>query len=177
MVQDLSRLTPPNESTMFAGDRRAILKKISAIQKEVTRIEKGGTNVAQGYKYLSETQIAEVFKPLLETHGVVFLASSRITGKQPNSSGKQILTDVEIVYEFVDVESGQSVAGIWAGQGADPNDKGVYKGVTGAIKYIFMKTFLIPTGDDPEDDSKEKRSKKSHLDEDKPPFGEGAVED
>jgi hypothetical protein len=36
------------------------------------------------------------------------------------------------------------------GTGEDNSDKGTYKGITGGLKYILMKTFLIYTGDDPE---------------------------
>jgi hypothetical protein len=36
-------------------------------------------------------------------------------------------------------------------------DKGVYKALTGSEKYFLMKAFLIPTGDDPEKESKDER--------------------
>lgn len=36
------------------------------------------------------------------------------------------------------------------GEGMDTGDKAIYKAITGAQKYVLMKTFLIPTGDDPE---------------------------
>jgi hypothetical protein len=38
------------------------------------------------------------------------------------------------------------------GEGQDAGDKAVYKAMTGALKYCLLKTFLIPTGDDPERD-------------------------
>ena len=45
-------------------------------------------------------------------------------------------------------------------------DKGVYKAITGAVKYIFMKNFLIPTGDDPEkDNNKSEPEKKETIDD------------
>ena len=40
--------------------------------------------------------------------------------------------------------------GAITGTGGDQTDKGMYKAITGAIKYIFIKHFLIPTQDDPE---------------------------
>ena len=39
------------------------------------------------------------------------------------------------------------------GTGADSGDKAPYKATTGAIKYALLTAFLIPTGDDPENDS------------------------
>lgn len=138
-----------------------ILKKLNAIQKKVTYMSKDGKNSAQGYSYLTEAQITDMFKPLLESAGVFFAYSSQITGSQLSPTGKQIVTDVSVVYQFLDIDSGEAMVGIAAGQGSDGNDKGVFKGITGAVKYIFMKTFLIPTGNDPEDDSP--KGKKSGI--------------
>lgn len=131
-----------------------IYAKLSAIQAEIERMEKDGTNNFQNYKYLSETQITFQMKTLLDKHKVLFHYNSSIKRVYPplETGMKQILTDVEINYRFVDAESGEYVSGFAAGQGADNGDKGVYKAITGAIKYIYMKTFNIPTGDDPERD-------------------------
>ena len=164
-------------------DQQKIFAKLHAIQKDVKAMAKEGVNEFQRYKYLMEAQVAEQFKELLEKHGVVFLTSSVITGTfLPAVSGiKQILTNVDVEYSFTDVESGQSVSGHAAGQGTDSGDKGVYKAITGAVKYIFMKNFLIPTGDDPENEKAPTRAysgKKSPpaVNLDKPPFGAGADE-
>jgi hypothetical protein len=46
--------------------------------------------------------------------------------------------------------TGETLDYPWMGWGVDPGDKGGYKAITGAEKYFLMKTFLIPTGDDPE---------------------------
>lgn len=143
-----------NHQPLSPAIRAKIIKKLHDIQKDVKTLKKEGKNTSQGYNYLSEAQITELFKPLLEKHGVMFLYTSKIVNTTRTPSEKQLLTDVEVYYEFVDVESGISHVGVAVGQGSDPNDKGVYKAITGAIKYIFMKTFLIPTGDDPEDDKK-----------------------
>lgn len=132
----------------------SVIKKLHEVQKEVTRLAKEGRNDAQGYSYLQESQIAETFKDLFEKNGLFFTYSSSIDEVRPSPSGKQLVTDVTIHYQFVDVETGEYIDGFVAGQGSDATDKGVYKGITGAVKYIFMKTFLIPTGDDPENDSR-----------------------
>lgn len=165
--------------------RSSLLKKMAGIQKDVQYMQKEGRNASQGYRFLSERQITEKFKELFEQHGVVFHYESKITDVRPTPSGKQLLTAVDVLYRFIDVDTGESIEGQAAGQGTDANDKGVYKAITGAIKYIFMKTFLIPTGDDPEDDSREPEGKKaatkaskeygtSYGNEDKPPFGPGS---
>ncbi len=53
-------------------------------------------------------------------------------------------------YRFYDIATGEYIEGSMEGDGADSGDKGVYKAITGAIKYIMTSTFLIPTNDDPE---------------------------
>ncbi len=164
-----------------------LLKKLMAVRAEVAYMQKDGRNSAQGYNFLSERQITESFKELFDKHRIMFHYSSKITSVQPNASGKQILTGVQVDYEFVDPDTGETVGGTAAGQGTDANDKGVYKAITGAIKYVFMKTFMIPTGDDPEDDSKDPEARKAKkkdeasygtsMGTDKPPFGPGSDED
>lgn len=138
-----------------------ILKKLNAIQKEVTHLDKMGFNEHGKYNYLAEYQITQMFKPLFEKHGVMFTFSSKKTGEGKTPSEKQINTDISVSYKFVDVDTAEEVAGEIAGTGADQTDKGVYKATTGAIKYLFMKTFMIPTGDDPEDDTGHKYDTKT----------------
>jgi hypothetical protein len=68
--------------------------------------------------------------------------------------GKQsVVTTVVVAFTFADGDTGAMFRSEWAGQGDDPADKGLYKAYTGALKYFLMKTFLIPTGDDPEADT------------------------
>ena len=134
-----------------------ILAKLHAIQKEVKKMEKDGHNDFQNYNYLSETQITTKMKEILENNKVVFSHSSKITNVITYQNAKRatnFLTNVIINYTFYDIESGEKLRGKASGQGTDSGDKGVYKAITGAIKYIFMKNFLIPTGDDPEKDIK-----------------------
>jgi hypothetical protein len=132
-----------------------ILAKLHAIQAEVGKMEKDGYNDFQNYKYLSETQVTLKMKDLLDKHKVMFLPKSieeKVVNEiSPTSKGtKQYVTTVKITYAFADIETGEMYEGSIEGQGSDTADKGIYKAITGGIKYIFMKTFNIPTGDDPE---------------------------
>ena len=63
--------------------------------------------------------------------------------------------------EFLDGETGASIKKPWRGYGTDKEDKGGYKAMTGGEKYFLLKTFLIPTGDDPEatDDARDQRAR------------------
>ncbi len=149
-----------------------IYKKLHAVQLEVGRMSKTGRNTSQNYDYLTESDISETFKNLFEKHRIFFTYSSSIAETRPSPTGKQLVTDVIINYQFIDLDSDEKHEGFAAGQGSDSTDKGVYKAITGAVKYIFMKTFLIPTGDDPERDVKAPRA--NNAAPTAPPFGEGS---
>lgn len=163
-----------NSSELAKENSVGIYHKLHAIQSEVGKMAKTGKNTAQNYNYLTESDISEKFKDLLVKYGVVFTYCSSIDEVRPSPTGKQIITDVTVNYEFIDIDTEEKVTGYAAGQGSDATDKGVYKAITGAVKYIFMKTFLIPTGDDPEMDAP-KRAKQASYD--KPPFGAGSEEE
>lgn len=141
-----------------------ILMKLLAIAKEVPKMEKDGTNELQHYKYLSETQVKEVMRELLCKHGVVFVQSSTqkaLTQIGTTKAGAaNWMTSMRVDYKFYDAESGEFIEGCYEADGVDTQDKGAYKAVTGAVKNIFMNNFLIPTDNDPENDSK--AAKKSY---------------
>lgn len=156
MPQDLSELGTKPPTT-----RKHIKAKLMAIQKDIPTLVKSGKNESQGYKFLSDAQLIETLNPLFEKHGVVASFSHQVMGEKPTPSQKQTLTTVSVAYEFFDLDSGESDQGVVVGQGTDTGDKGVYKAITGAIKYLYVKQFMIATGDDAEYDimSKERGSK------------------
>lgn len=133
---------------------------------EVEAMPKDKTNTHQGYKYLSETTVKEKIRPLFVKHEVVPMFSAEekefIQIGTTTKGGANWLTKVKVTYTFYDVESGESLMGIYEASGADTQDKGVYKAVTGAVKNILMQNFLIPTGDDPEKEGKEPAAKQTY---------------
>src|SRR5262249_31856915 len=44
------------------------------------------------------------------------------------------------------------------GEGLDGGDKAPYKAMTGALKYALLQSFLLATGDDPEDERADSRA-------------------
>ena len=65
---------------------------------------------------------------------------------------------VVMAYTFSDVDSGEEIVAKVAGQGLDPGDKAPYKAMTGALKYALLQSFLLATGDDPEDERADSRT-------------------
>jgi hypothetical protein len=136
--------------------------KLHAIMSECGYIQKDKKNAFHGYTYASEAAIKEKLHESLVRHGVLFAPTKakvldRIGGL--GKDGKEAVTTVSVGFEFIDVETGEKHPIEFDGLGSDQLDKGVYKAITGAIKYILTSMFLIPTGDDPEGEDGRKKTK------------------
>jgi hypothetical protein len=57
-----------------------------------------------------------------------------------------------MAYTFMDVDTAEEITVKVAGEGLDAGDKAPYKAMTGALKYALLQSFLLATGDDPEDE-------------------------
>jgi len=131
-------------------ERINLYKKILKVRKGVKVLEKKGKNKFHNYKYLKEEQVTEHLKDLMDKENLLFLPINASIIRTTKTGEKSVLTTVRVSYSFIDVDSSFEHRGEYEGQGSDTGDKGGYKAITGAIKYILMKTFMIPTGDDPE---------------------------
>lgn len=137
-----------------------ILGKLHAIMSECDFIAKDKTNDFHKYAYASEQTIKETLHPLLVKYRVFLQIecstpefSGNKTTIKPDGTMVEIkgnVTQLPLKYTFWDVESGEYLGGTFTGSGEDQADKGTYKAITGALKYILTSNFLIPTGDDPE---------------------------
>lgn len=138
----------------------SIYLKMHEIMKAVDFIHKDGKNDFHNYKYASERAIKERIHDELVKQKVLFHfnveGADVIAHDSVNDRGKpkrEYMTTAKCTYSFIDVDTGEKLSGGFVGQGSDAGDKGVYKAITGAIKYALTSSFLIPTGDDPEKDS------------------------
>jgi hypothetical protein len=139
-------------------DKKTTLKqKLVKVSESIGYLQKDKQNKMQGYSYLSEAKIKETITSKFAEQGIVFNYSTTEVREyeiSPTSKGtKQFCTVAQGSYSFMDVESEELISGTWAGTGTDTGDKGLYKAITGGIKYVLNTNFLIPTGDDPENDS------------------------
>ncbi len=130
----------------------AIAKALHQVMSSVSYIQKTGKNAFHGYKYAGEADLLEKLRPAMLEAGLVLIPSiSKVTAIDEHG-----VTTVIMEYTLAHVNGD-----IWphkigaAGQGGDRNkngvgDKGLYKAITGANKYLLFKLFQIETGDDPE---------------------------
>lgn len=128
-------------------ESKSIYKKISQVMSQVNRVPKNGYNSFHKYNYATESDLTESIRPILIEAGLAFFT----TVLEQNREGE--FTKVKMEFTLVDIDTGETLKSTYWGEGQDKGDKGLYKAYTGATKYFLMKTFLIPTGDDPEGDS------------------------
>jgi hypothetical protein len=138
-------------------------EKLWLIMQDVEYINKDKVNSFHGYKYASEETIKKIIHEALVKHRVLFRISvdqQEVKVVEPVKVGDkpEFLTLLSCRYIFEDVDSEQVITAQMQSQGQDKGDKGVYKAITGAIKYALTSALLIPTGDDPEDDKNDKPS-------------------
>lgn len=124
-----------------------IYKKIGEVMSKVSRVPKNGYNSFHKYNYATESDLTESIRPILQESGLAFFSNVL----EQDRDGE--FTKVKMEFTLADIETGEILTSTYWGEGQDKGDKGLYKAYTGATKYFLMKTFLIPTGDDPEADS------------------------
>ena len=134
-----------------------IYQKLIEVSKAIGYLQKDKTNKMQGYNYLSEAKIKETIKREFEIQGIIFNYSTEEVREyeisQTHKGTRQFVTIVKGSYQFINVDNPEEkITGTWFGTGSDTGDKGLYKAITGGIKYVLNTNFLIPSGDDPEND-------------------------
>lgn len=139
------------------SDQKNLYAKLAEVLGEVGYIQKKGFNSFHKYKYVTEQDLVEAVRAKLSERNIVLIPSVVDVAERPVKTAKgadSCVTTVTVEFTFCDGDTGQTHTARWAGAGDDPADKGIYKAYTGAMKYFLMKSFLIPTGDDPEADER-----------------------
>jgi len=119
------------------------------VMKAVGSISKTGKNSFHGYKYASEGDLLEAVQPAMAKEGLA-LRPKVIEYTDTDKGNGKVQTDVKVTYDLCHV-SGETETIQVIGRGIDKEDKGMYKAMTGALKYLIRHTFLVPTNEhDPE---------------------------
>lgn len=142
------------KSTGLYAKMAAIMAQIDKVDKDA-QMHAGALN----YKYVTDTQVYHMVRKLMVEHGIALFASMVearqerfITGEDKYGNPKdKYHTLAKFEFVLVDSETGDSMTCVWHGEADDSGDKGVNKSSTTALKYWLLKTFIIPTGDDPDD--------------------------
>lgn len=124
----------------------SIYEKILAIMQDVNHIQKDDTvsYKSTNYKALSEEKVTSIMREkMIEQKLIVFPVKQEF-----RKDG--YISHVDVTYRIVDTETGDSIEVTSCGDGADTQDKGAGKAMTYAYKYMWLRTFAIPTGEDPD---------------------------
>lgn len=135
---------------------KAIASKLVKIMEDCAYVQKDGTNTFHKYKYASAANVLEKVNESCVKHNVASIATTEIVSTMDRTTSKgniELLVIVKVSLLLIDGDSGESVTSIGLGSGQDTGDKAVMKASTAAIKYAWMTTLNISTGDDPEADA------------------------
>jgi len=131
---------------MAESKKKTLYEKMFAVMEAVDYIEKT-TRIqykTTDYKATAEEKITPIFRAeFLKNKLMVFPVEQ--TSEKNNG-----ITSVDTKYKIVDIESGDSEILASSGEGADSQDKGAGKAMTYAYKYMLLRTFMSPTGEDPD---------------------------
>jgi len=147
------------DAPIDASIRLNLRQKLAEVRRRIGYIQKRGHNERFNYSYVTAADIAGSVGDILSELGVVVIPSlENITYESTAGRGETTrLARVVMAYTFADVDSGEEIVAKVAGQGLDTGDKAPYKAMTGALKYALLQSFLLATGDDPEDERMETR--------------------
>jgi hypothetical protein len=136
--------------------RIKLAQKKLAVVGALERIRKAGKNTEQKYDFVREADVNDAVSDAMVAAKLGFcIRNPKIIDKaerKVSTGATWILYTVAAEIGLQDAETGYTEWTEWIGQGYDPGDKGIYKALTGMVKYFLLKTFLIATGDDPEND-------------------------
>lgn len=125
-----------------------IYEKIAEIMKSVKFVQKDGKVQFKEtrYKYISEAKLTSILRAEFLEKGIVVFP----VHQESNRNG--YITHVDVEYKMVNLDDPNDYIIIAScGDGADSQDKGASKAMTMAYKYMLLRTFAIPTGDDPDE--------------------------
>ena len=142
------------------SDAPRIYAAIAAVQAAVAKegISKDRKNEQQGYKFRGIDDIYNAVAPLLAANGLCIMPtySNRTKEERTNQKGTVIFNvTVEGTFDFVSTEDGSRHTVKTFGEAMDSGDKATNKAMTAAFKYALRESFLISTGDDPDDTASE----------------------
>ena len=134
-----------------------LAKKFVEVMRECSHVVKTGTNDFHRYKYATANDVLEKVNASLTRHGIASVVTPALLSVQEVTTAKgntERLATVEVTVTLIDSESGESFAIKGLGSGQDAGDKSLAKAQTMALKYAYLASLAIATGDDPEADSK-----------------------
>lgn len=133
-----------------------IMSEIEYLKKDDKVITNQKTNA--GYNAVSEEKVTSEIRKGLIKYGIVIIPieqehirQDEVLKDQYGNDKVNRITTVNVKYKMQNIDDVNDYIIIASsGTGVDTQDKGVGKAMTYAYKYMLLRTFAIPTGDDPD---------------------------
>lgn len=140
-----------------------LYQKISAVMRDVEYLSKDDAIEFKSTKYraISEEKVTSTVRASLIKHGLVILPIEQ------EHKRVDTLTTVDVKYKIIDIDTGEFEILASSGTGADTQDKGVGKAMTYSYKYLLLRSFAIPTGEDPDKVSSAELDEKQRIEQEK----------
>ena len=140
-----------------------LYEKINMIMREIEYLKKDdkvitNTKTNAGYNAVSEEKVTSEIRKGLVKYGIVIVPTEQehmredemLKDQYGNDKANRITT-VNVKYKIINIDNPEDyIIAASSGTGVDTQDKGVGKAMTYAYKYMLLRTFAIPTGDDPD---------------------------
>jgi len=133
------------------ANAKDILEAILNVRKAVGTVAKNGKNTFHKYDYATANDVIHEVREAMNKEGIIVVPTGAADISFTKDGQVQNYTQ-HYLLALAGSTSTLNVAVRCAGE--DKSDKGPYKANTGALKYLLLQTFLLPTDDDPENDVK-----------------------
>jgi hypothetical protein len=131
-----------------------IAKAIAKVMEEVPYVRKRYSEDL-GYSFAGEREmIIALRESVVRNHLVVVPIGASVERRDPyqTKSGTSMVDSVvKVRWKFIHTESGETLEAETLGEGSDRADKGIGKAMTAAFKYVLKESFMVETGDDPDE--------------------------
>jgi hypothetical protein len=148
-----------------------IFEKISEVMRDIEYLAKDDKVITNqktnaGYKAISEEKVTSTVRDSLIRNGIVIIPIKQ-EHRREDEITKTIyegtvtektnrIATVDVTYRIQNIQDKDDyIDAVSSGTGVDTQDKGVGKAMTYAYKYLLLRTFAIPTGEDPDKISSE----------------------
>lgn len=126
-----------------------VMQNIAYLTKD-DKVEFGTTK----YKAISEEKVTTAVRSELVKVGIAIIPIEQemnVVELMRTEKSVNQRTDVNVKYRIQNIDDiNDYIIASSSGSGVDTQDKGVGKAMTYAYKYLLLRTFAIPTGEDPD---------------------------
>jgi hypothetical protein len=139
-----------------------IQKAIWAVMCEISYVQKQ-KSPNLNYSFAGEAALIRALRPYMERYGIIMSVVEQrdiqFETYQTAKGSPMNRTRLTAVVRFYHAPSGTFIDVMAPGEGADSGDKSGNKANTCAYKYALRQTFVIETGDDPDEEKSERSAR------------------